>query len=64
MITTTTDYVPSYKVKEILGIVKGSTIRAKHIGRDIMAALKNIVGGELKGSKTLIKSDIKWTPAS
>jgi uncharacterized protein YbjQ (UPF0145 family) len=54
MITTTTDYIPDRKVKEVLGVVKGSTIRAKHLGRDIMAGLKNIVGGELKGYTEMI----------
>jgi uncharacterized protein YbjQ (UPF0145 family) len=49
MIVTTTDYVPGYEVKEVMGIAKGSTIRAKHIGKDIVAGLKSIVGGELGG---------------
>ncbi|MDI3502404.1 MAG: hypothetical protein PWR09_529 [Archaeoglobi archaeon] len=48
MIVTTTDFVPGYEVSEILGVVFGNTVRAKHIGKDITAALKNIVGGELK----------------
>jgi len=49
MITTTTDTIPGVEIQEVLGVVKGSTIRAKHIGRDIMAGLKHLVGGELKG---------------
>jgi uncharacterized protein YbjQ (UPF0145 family) len=49
MIITTTETIPGKKVQEILGIAKGSTIRAKHLGRDIMAGLKHLVGGELKG---------------
>ena len=49
MITTTTDFVPGKQLSEILGIAKGNTIRTKHIGKDIMASLKTIVGGELKG---------------
>ncbi|MBC7114269.1 MAG: YbjQ family protein [Archaeoglobi archaeon] len=48
MIVTTTDFVPGYEVSEILGVVFGNTVRAKHIGKDITAALKNIVGGELE----------------
>lgn len=48
MIITTTDYITGKKL-EVIGMVKGSTIRAKHIGRDIMASFKHIVGGELKG---------------
>ncbi len=51
---TTTDQIPGHEIEEILGIVKGSTIRAKHIGRDIMAGLKQLVGGELKGYTEMI----------
>ena len=47
MIMVTTDFVPGRKVSEALGLVRGNTIRARHIGRDIMAALRNIVGGEI-----------------
>ena len=56
MIITTTDYIPNKEVKEILGLVKGNTIRARHIGRDIMAGLKNIVGGEIKSYTQLLTS--------
>ena len=48
MIITTTDYVPGREVAEILGIARGSTVRARNIGRDIFAALKNVVGGEIE----------------
>lgn len=48
MIITTTAEVPGKEVTEILGLAKGSTIRAKHIGKDIVASLRHIVGGELK----------------
>lgn len=48
MITTTTFDVPGKTVAESLGIVTGNTIRAKHIGKDIIAGIRNIVGGELK----------------
>ena len=48
IITTTTDDIPGKKVSKILGVVKGNTIRARHIGRDILAGLKNIIGGEIK----------------
>jgi len=41
-------------IVEFYGVVSGSTVRAKHIGRDIMAGLKNIVGGELKGATPLV----------
>lgn len=48
MITTTTDFVPGREIIEILGIARGSTVRARNIGRDIFAGLKNIVGGEIE----------------
>ncbi len=47
MIIATTNEVPGYKVKETLGIVKGNTVRARHMGRDILAGFRNIVGGEI-----------------
>jgi len=43
------DYLPGQRITKHLGVVTGNTIRSKHIGRDIMAGLKTIVGGELKG---------------
>ena len=48
MIITTTDYIPEKELSEVLGIARGSTVRARNVGRDIMAGLKNIVGGELE----------------
>ena len=48
IIWTTTEEVPGKKVGNILGVVKGNTVRARNIGRDIGAALKNVVGGEIK----------------
>jgi len=48
IIITTTSEIPGKKVAEILGVVKGNTIRARHVGRDIAAGFKNIVGGEIK----------------
>lgn len=47
MIVTTTDKIPYKEISEILGIARGSTVRARNIGRDIFAGLKNIIGGEL-----------------
>jgi len=47
MIITTTENVPNQEITELLGIARGSTVRARNIGRDIFAGLKNIVGGEL-----------------
>ena len=48
MIVVTTEQVEGKRVTETLGLVRGSTIRARHVGRDIMAGLRNIVGGEVK----------------
>jgi uncharacterized protein YbjQ (UPF0145 family) len=47
MILVTTDLVPGREVVEALGLVRGSAVRASHFGRDVMATLKNLVGGEL-----------------
>jgi len=47
MIVTTTEKIPDKEISEILGIARGSTVRARNIGRDIFAGLKNIIGGEL-----------------
>jgi len=48
MIVVNCEEVPGYEVEEALGVVRGNTIRAKHIGKDLMAALRNLVGGEIK----------------
>ncbi len=48
------EVIPGKEIVEFLGLVQGSTVRAKHVGRDIMASLKNIVGGELKGYTELL----------
>lgn len=48
MIVVNTETVPGHRVVEALGVVRGSTIRAKHIGKDIMASLRGVVGGEVK----------------
>ena len=48
MILTTNESVPNREIGEILGIARGSTVRARNIGRDIFAGLKNIVGGEIE----------------
>jgi len=47
MIITTTDTIPNKEITEILGIARGSTVRARNVGRDIFAGLKSIVGGEI-----------------
>jgi len=48
MIVTTANEVPRAKVVQILGVVKGNTVRARNIGRDIGAGFKSMVGGEIK----------------
>ena len=48
IILSTTDFIPNKGIIEILGIARGSTRRARNIGRDIFAGLKNIVGGEIE----------------
>ena len=47
MIITTTESIPNYEISEVFGIARGSTVRARNIGRDIFAGLKHIIGGEL-----------------
>ncbi|GAI58051.1 unnamed protein product [marine sediment metagenome] len=48
MIVVTTEQIEGKRIVETLGLVRGSTIRARHVGRDIMAGMRNIVGGEVK----------------
>ena len=50
-----TEEIPGRTIREHHGVVSGSTVRTKHIGRDIMASLKNIFGGELKGYTELLQ---------
>ena len=47
MILVTTNEVPGREIAQVFGLVRGNTVRARHVGRDIKAALKNLVGGEL-----------------
>ena len=54
-----TESIPGRKIVEFYGVVTGNTVRAKHVGRDIMAGLKNIVGGELKGYTELLQDSRK-----
>ena len=49
MIVVNTETVSGYRITEVKGLVQGNTVRSKHVGRDIMASFKNIVGGELSG---------------
>ena len=55
MILTTIDHIPGRQIVEHYGIVGGSTVRSKHAGKDFLAGLKNIVGGELKGYTELLE---------
>ena len=48
MIVVTTETIAGHEISETLGLVRGSVVRAKHIGSDIVAGLRNIVGGEVK----------------
>lgn len=54
MIVVNTEYVPGMVVVDVKGLVQGNTVRAKHVGRDIAAGLKNIFGGELRGYTELL----------
>ena len=55
MILTTIESVPGKRIAEHFGIVSGSTVRAKHFGKDIMASFRNIIGGEMKGYTELLQ---------
>jgi uncharacterized protein YbjQ (UPF0145 family) len=55
MLVTNLEIIPGKRVGKHLGLVQGSTVRSKHVGKDILAGLKNIVGGELKGYTELLK---------
>lgn len=55
MVITNIETVPGKQIVQHFGLVQGSTIRAKHFGRDFMAGLKNLVGGELKGYTELLR---------
>ena len=48
MIITTTDFVPGREITQVIDIARGSTVRARHLGRDITAVFKGVVGGEIK----------------
>jgi len=55
MLISNLEIIPGSRIVKHLGLVQGSTVRSKHVGKDIMAGLKNIVGGELKGYTDLLK---------
>lgn len=55
MLLSNLEILPGRRIVKHLGLVQGSTVRSKHLGKDIMAGLKNIVGGELKGYTELLQ---------
>jgi uncharacterized protein YbjQ (UPF0145 family) len=55
MLLSNLEIVPGKRVVRHLGLVQGSTVRAKHVGKDLLAGLKNIVGGELKAYTELLQ---------
>ncbi len=55
ILLSNTEEIPGRSIRSFHGVVSGSTVRAKHIGRDIMAGLKNLVGGELVGYTELLQ---------
>lgn len=59
IILSNTESIPGKEIVEFYGVVTGNTVRAKHVGRDIMAGLKNIVGGELVGYTELLADSRK-----
>jgi len=54
MLLSNLEIIPGQRISKHLGLVQGSSVRAKHMGRDLMAGLKNLVGGELKGYTELL----------
>ena len=55
MIVATTENLPGREVKEVLGVVFGSCVQTKHVGKDIGAGLRSVVGGEAKGYTELME---------
>lgn len=55
MFVSSLESVSGYRITKHLGLVQGSTVRAKHVGKDVLASLKNIVGGELTGYTELLE---------
>ncbi len=55
MLVSNIEFIPGQKIAQHLGMVQGNTVRAKHAGRDIMAGIKNLFGGELVGYTELLQ---------
>jgi uncharacterized protein YbjQ (UPF0145 family) len=47
MIVVTSDFIPGKKIVKVVGLVRGNTVRVRHVGRDILAAMRNLIGGEV-----------------
>lgn len=56
MVVSTTEALPGRKITAVLGIVRGNTVRSKHVGSDFLAGLKSIVGGEVKAYTNLLEA--------
>jgi uncharacterized protein YbjQ (UPF0145 family) len=54
VIVVNTDYIPGRKISKVLGLVTGSTVRSRHLGKDIKVRLKGLVGGELTDYRELM----------
>ncbi len=59
MLVVTTDMIHGKEIVETIGFVKGSSVRAKHVGRDIMAGFKNLVGGEIEEYRKMMDESRK-----
>ena len=59
MIISTTETIPGATIKEVLGVVEGDVVMSKHIGSDIVAGFKNLVGGEIKGYTDMLDKSRK-----
>lgn len=55
MLLVNTENIPGKEVEQVIGMVKGSTIRAKHVGKDILSGLKHLVGGELTEYEEMLR---------
>ena len=60
MLISNIEFIPGQTITRHLGMVQGNTVRAKHAGRDIMASLKNIFGGELKGYSEMLTAALMF----
>jgi len=61
MLITTTETIANHRIVKTLGLVRGNTVRARHVGKDIMASLRNLVGGEIHEYAKLIAESREQT---